>query len=192
MVRHPGDGLTGDSTGPPDIATIRVSGPPTSPRAEARMTRFQTVLVATDGTEDSDGAVEAALDLAHDTGARLLVLTVVPEGAAEVAEGEDAPPSRRSSSERGEDDEITEAQERTDTVIDHATEWGLEAQSIIWEGEPAAAILAAAASEGADVIVIGTHGRSGVGRMLLGSTSDDVIRNADVPVLVVRNPRERE
>jgi nucleotide-binding universal stress UspA family protein len=152
------------------------------------MTRFQTVLVATDGTNDSDGAVEAALDLAHDTGAKLLVLTVVPEGTTEESDSNDDH-GRRSSS-RDEDEEITEAQERTDTVLDHAAEWGLEAQSIIWEGDPGETILAAAEAEGADVIVVGTTGRGGVGRMLMGSTSDFVIRNATVPVLVVRPPRD--
>jgi nucleotide-binding universal stress UspA family protein len=159
------------------------------------MTRFQTVLVATDGTDDSDGAVEAALDLAHDTGARLLVLTVVPEGSAEEAERDEVDQHRSASAadeDEDEDDEIAEAQERTDTVLDHAAEWGVEAQSIIWEGEPGEAIVAAAESEGADVIVIGTNDRSAVGRIFLGSTSDHVIRNALVPVLVVRNPRDRE
>jgi nucleotide-binding universal stress UspA family protein len=155
------------------------------------MTRFQTVLVATDGTNDSEGAVEAALDLAHDTGAKLLVLTVVPEGTTEDAETDDEADSRRSSS-REEDEEITEAQERTDTVLDHAGEWGVEAQSIIWEGDPGETIIAAAEAEGADIIVMGTTGRGGVGRMLMGSTSDYVVRNATVPVMVVRPPRDIE
>jgi nucleotide-binding universal stress UspA family protein len=155
------------------------------------MTRFQTVLVATDGTNDSDGAVEAALDLAHDIGARLLVLTVVPEGTTDQPE-EDEPGAVDFSQPKDEDEEIAEAQERTDTVLDHAKEWGLEAQSIIWEGEPGETILAAAEAEGADVIVIGTTGRGGVGRMLMGSTSDHVVRNATVPVLVVRSPRDIE
>jgi nucleotide-binding universal stress UspA family protein len=151
------------------------------------MPRFQTVLVATDGTDDSDGAVEAALDLAHDTGARLLVLTVVPEGTTDESGEEVEPPGRPP-----EEDEIAEAEERTDTILDHATEWGLDARSLIWEGEPGEAIVAAAESEAADVIVIGTNGRGGVGRMLMGSTSDHVIRNAPVPVMVVRNPRDLE
>lgn len=155
------------------------------------MTRFQTVLVATDGTNDSDGAVEAALDLAHDTGARLLVLTVVPEGTTDQPD-KDEPGTVDFSQPRDEDEEIAEAQERTDTVLDHAKEWGLDAQSIIWEGEPGETILAAAAAEEADVIVIGTTGRGGVGRMLMGSTSDHVVRNATVPVLVVRSPRDIE
>jgi nucleotide-binding universal stress UspA family protein len=155
------------------------------------MTRFQTVLVATDGTNDSDGAVEAALDLAHDTGARLLVLTVVPQGTTEEGDPDHDGPSP-GSSPRAEDEEITEAQERTDSVLDHAAEWGLDAQSIIWEGDPGETIVAAAEAEGADLIVVGTSGRGGVGRMLMGSTSDWVIRNATVPVLVVRSKRDIE
>jgi nucleotide-binding universal stress UspA family protein len=155
------------------------------------MTRFATVLVATDGTNDSDGAVDAALDLAHDTGARLLVLTVVPEGSAEESDEGDEGPSRESSS-RDEDDEVTQASDRTNGVVDHAIEWGLEAQPLIWEGEPGEAILAAASSEGADVIVIGTSSRSGVGRILLGSVTDHVVQHASVPVMVVRTERDRE
>lgn len=155
------------------------------------MTRFQTVLVATDGTTDSDGAVEAALDLAHDTGAKLLVLTVVPEGTTD-GDDDEGEGDRPAASASDEDEEITEAQERTDTVLDHAREWGLEAQSLIWEGDPGETIIAAAEAEGADLIVMGTTGRGGVGRMLMGSTSDHVIRNATVPVMVVRSPREIE
>ena len=155
------------------------------------MTRFGTILVATDGSDDSDAAVEAALDLAHDTNGRLLVLSVVPEGesASEDGDGADAdaePPAR------DEDEEVIEANDLTNDVVDHAVEWGIEATPLVWEGEPADAILAAAESEGADVIVIGNSGKTGVGRMLMGSVSDDVIRRAAVPVMVVRAPRERE
>jgi nucleotide-binding universal stress UspA family protein len=155
------------------------------------MTRFGTILVATDGSDDSDAAVEAALDLAHDTNGRLLVLSVVPEGegASEDGGGSDSdaePPAR------DEDEEVIEANDLTNDVVDHAVEWGIEATPLVWEGEPADAILAAAESEGADVIVIGSSGKSGVGRMLMGSVSDDVIRRAPVPVMVVRAPRERE
>ncbi len=153
------------------------------------MTRFGTILVATDGSDDSDAAVEAALDLAHDTSGRLLVLCVVPEGSTgDVGGDRDAP---RGEADR-DDDEVVAAAARTNDVVDHAVEWGLEASPLVWEGEPADAILAAAISESADVIVIGGSGRSGVGRMLLGSVTDDVVRRAGVPVLVVRAPRERD
>jgi nucleotide-binding universal stress UspA family protein len=152
------------------------------------MTRFGTILVATDGSDDSDAAVEAALDLAHDTSGRLLVLSVVPEASAADSDGaaDSAPEADR------DDQVVVDATDRANDVVDHAVEWGLEATPLVWEGEPADAILAAAASEGADVIVIGSSGRSGVGRMLMGSVSDDVVRRSVVPVMVVRAPRERD
>ncbi|ULH17666.1 universal stress protein (plasmid) [Deinococcus sp. KNUC1210] len=53
-------------------------------------------------------------------------------------------------------------------------------------GEPAAALLRAARSYAADVLVIGTHGRRGLGRWVLGSVAEEVVRHASMPVLVVR------
>ncbi len=152
------------------------------------MTRFGTILVATDGSDDSDAAVEAALDLAHDTSGRLLVLSVVPEGAS----GDDRPHGDDAAESTRDDQDVVAATDRANDVVDHAVEWGLEATPLVWEGEPADAILAAAISESADIIVIGSSGRSGVGRMLLGSVTDDVVRRAGVPVMVVRAPRDRD
>jgi nucleotide-binding universal stress UspA family protein len=155
------------------------------------MTRFGTILVATDGSDDSDAAVDAALDLAHDTTGRLLVLSVVPEASGDAAEGGNGSDTHAEPPPRDEDEEVIEANDLTNDVVDHAVEWGIEATPLVWEGEPADAIIAAAESEGADVIVIGSSGKSGVGRMLMGSVTDDVIRRAPVPVMVVR-ARERE
>lgn len=152
------------------------------------MTRFGTILVATDGSDDSDAAVEAALDLAHDTSGRLLVLTVVPEGSSP----DDGDGGARATEAARDDHHVVLATDRTNDIVDHAVEWGLEATPLVWEGEPADAILAAAVSEGADVIVIGSSGRKGVGRMLLGSVSDDVVRRPEVPVMVVRASRNND
>jgi nucleotide-binding universal stress UspA family protein len=156
------------------------------------MTRFGTILVATDGSDDSAAAVEAALDLAHDTSGRLLVLSVVPEASGAVAGEGDGVGAGAEPPARDADAEVIGAVDLTNDVVDHAIEWGIEATPLVWEGEPADAILAAAESEGADVIVIGSSGKSGVGRMLMGSVSDDVIRRSTVPVMVVRATRERE
>ncbi len=156
------------------------------------MTRFGTILVATDGSDDSDAAVEAALDLAHDTNGRLLVLSVVPEASGDASDESTGSDADAESPARDDDEEVIEANDLTNDVVDHAVEWGIEATPLVWEGEPADAILAAAESEGADVIVIGSSGKSGVGRMLMGSVSDDIIRRSVVPVMVVRAARERE
>jgi nucleotide-binding universal stress UspA family protein len=61
---------------------------------------------------------------------------------------------------------------------------------LIWEGDPGESIVEAARAEHADLIVVGSHGRGGVGRFLIGSVSDHVVRHAPCPVMVVRRGDE--
>jgi universal stress protein A len=61
---------------------------------------------------------------------------------------------------------------------------------VLRDGVPAGEIVEAAAAERADMIVIGTHGRTGLGRFLLGSVAERVVRTAPCPVLTVRRPAE--
>ena len=63
---------------------------------------------------------------------------------------------------------------------------GVSVAFLVWEGEPGPAIVEAAEAEGADLIVVGTHGRNRVERVVLGSVSDHVVRTAPCPVLIVR------
>jgi len=64
---------------------------------------------------------------------------------------------------------------------------GVGVAFLVWEGEPGAAIVEAAQSEGADMVIVGTHGRNRVERIVLGSVSDHVVRHAPCPVLIVRS-----
>ena len=57
---------------------------------------------------------------------------------------------------------------------------------MVWTGDPGDQIVAAAEAEGVEMIVVGSHGRGTVGRLLLGSVSEKVVRSAACPVLVVR------
>ena len=61
---------------------------------------------------------------------------------------------------------------------------GVRVAFLVWEGEPGPAIVEAAASEQADLIVVGTHRRNRLERMVLGSVSDHVVRHAACPVLI--------
>jgi nucleotide-binding universal stress UspA family protein len=63
---------------------------------------------------------------------------------------------------------------------------GVTAEFLVWDGDAGDSITAAAEAEQADLVVVGTRGRSAAGRMLLGSVSDHVVRHAQCPVLVVR------
>ena len=71
-------------------------------------------------------------------------------------------------------------------IVARAKAAGVDASFLVWEGEPGDAIVAAADAESADIIVVGSHGRSGVSRVFMGSVSDFVVRHAHCPVMVVR------
>lgn len=70
--------------------------------------------------------------------------------------------------------------------VDRAVRLGIDARVLIWSGDPARCVVDAAAAEGAVRIVVGSHGRGRLGRVLAGSVSEGVVRLASCPVEVVR------
>jgi nucleotide-binding universal stress UspA family protein len=155
------------------------------------MPRLETILLATDGSAASEPASEQAIDLAIQMEARLLVVSVLASarqpseaaahGAAAqgVTHGEATAPATEADTR---DSMATRAQ----AIVQRARAAGANATYLVWEGEAGEAIVAAADSEGADLIVVGSHGRSGVSRFFIGSVSDFVVRHAHCPVMVVR------
>ena len=139
--------------------------------------RLETILLATDGSPASEPASDQAIDLATQVGARLLVVSVV---ASARTPSEAAADGSRPSETR--DSLSSKAQ----SIVQRARAAGADATFLVWEGEPGDAIVAAADSENADLIIVGSHGRSGVSRFLIGSVSDYVVRHAHCPVMVVR------
>jgi nucleotide-binding universal stress UspA family protein len=141
------------------------------------MARIETILLATDASSASSAATLHAIDLAARLDAQLVVLTVMSTAARDKdpREGRANPVGRR--------DERTVAVQQ---VVDRARAEGARATSLIWDGEPGEAIVEAADAEAVDLIVVGSHERSAVGRFFLGSVSDYVVRHAKAPVMVVR------
>jgi nucleotide-binding universal stress UspA family protein len=140
---------------------------------------LDTILLATDLGPASTAATEQATELAVRLGARLLVVHVLGLMQGMV------PLSR--SRGIGEREARTIAAQR---VVEKARSSGADAAFLLWEGDAADGILAAAEAEAADVIVVGTHARTGVGRYLLGSVSDQIVHRASCPVLVVKSRPE--
>jgi nucleotide-binding universal stress UspA family protein len=156
------------------------------------MPRLETILLATDGSAASEPASEQAIDLAIQLEARLLVVSVVasarqPSEAATAA-GASSPEPRHS--EPREADSRDSMAARAQGIVQRARAAGANATYLVWEGEAGEAIVAAADSEDADLIVVGSHGRSGVSRFFIGSVSDFVVRHAHCPVMVVRGKPE--
>ena len=138
---------------------------------------FRRLLVPTDGSEAAAAALPVAAAVAREFGAEIVALHVVPEHA-ELVMGHtavlDAPPSpelgRRIAAE----------------FVAPLTDEGLKTRAEGVAGDAGEKILETAARDGADLIVMGTHGRSGLARLGLGSVTERVLRGATVPMLVVR------
>ena len=139
---------------------------------------FRTVVLATDLSPTSEAATTAALDLAGTLGARLLAVSVIDPGSLRLPGGRYR---QRVDQVRGDRERVAQA------LVARGRSAGVTVDFLVWEGDPGEAIIEAAAAEGADMIVVGSHGRGTVGRFLIGSVSDHVVRNAPCPVLVVRS-----
>ena len=141
---------------------------------------FRRILLAVDESPLAAHAADAGADLARSLGAELAFVCVVdPRENA-------APESGVSMAEM-----IALAQQDGKRLLAGFLERlppGLSALEFIAVGKPASEIVKAATEWQADVIVMGSHGRGGVGRMLFGSVADTVMRQAPCSVLIVRTP----
>jgi len=140
------------------------------------MQKLSTILHATDFSDLSINAFHAAHALARDHGARLILLYVQPP--QEIIEGEfGTPPPEPEPSEE-------EILERLEAMVPEDSP--VEAEAVVARGVPAEAIVQAAKDTHCDLIVMGTHGRKGLARLLHASVADHVTRAAPCPVLALR------
>lgn len=146
---------------------------------------FDRVLLPTDGSEGAHPAEETAIELADIHDATLHVLNFVDQPIAVSGTGEGVP---------GLDNLLhaleAEGREATDDVATRATDRGIVAKSAVKRGNPHGDILTYAEAHDIDVIVMGTHGRTGVKRVLIGSVTEDVVRHSKIPVLTVHRDPE--
>jgi len=142
---------------------------------------YDEILLPTDGSPASGVALEHAVDIARRYDARVHALFAVDSGAFAGLE---------SGTETVVEALRADGEDATGRVVDAATDAGLEAVAEIRTGAPHRLINEHAAEAGIDLIVMGTHGRQGLDRYLLGSVTERVVRTADVPVLTVRQPSD--
>jgi|SRR5579875_2208325 len=145
------------------------------------MLPLATILHPTDFSENSEFAFRVACALARDYNARLVLLHVVPPPMV-IYSGGPVPAETWPS--------IEEVQEKLRELEKQAHHVRVESQ--VLEGDPVEMILRAAEETRSDVIVMGTHGRSGLGRLLLGSVAESVIRKAPCPVLSAKSLPARQ
>jgi len=146
------------------------------------MKMFQRILVATDFSPASTPALEQSLRMARREGALLLIAHAYQEpGLVELS---------RAPAEVYEqwNQQLREGTERKlRPLVESARKEGVEARALLLTGFADEAIIEAAEQQGADLIVMGTHGRRGAARLFLGSVASRVISTAPCPVMTVRS-----
>ncbi|GAB7012409.1 universal stress protein [Halolamina salina] len=146
---------------------------------------YDDILVPTDGSDTAEAAVDRAVDLAAKYDATVHALYVIDVDAVNYSLGTEQVDRIR----QGHLDDMPEvkqaADEATGYVADAAAAAGVPAEEHVRAGQPALAIRDAIDELGADLVVMGSHGRSGISRALLGSVAEKVLRKTKIPVLVV-------
>lgn len=138
---------------------------------------IRRILLATDLSHASDIATDWAFDLASGLGAMLLVVSVIDPRELRLPGGRF----------RARIDQVRRRREEAaQALVARGGRSGVPVTFLVWDGDPAESIVAAAHGERPDLLLVGSHGRGSLGRLLLGSVSEYVVRNAPCPVLVAR------
>ncbi|PSQ49347.1 stress response protein [Halobacteriales archaeon SW_6_65_15] len=146
---------------------------------------YDRILVPTDGSSETERAVEHAAQLAAAHGAELHGVYVVNSATFAGLPME--------TSWEGVGDVLREEGETAlDRVEAIAAEHGVPVTTNLLEGSPSRRIVEYAETEDCDLVVMGTHGRGGIDRLLLGSVAEGVVRASSVPVLTVQVGDEEE
>ena len=148
----------------------------------AAQVEFKSVVVATDGSKYSAVAASEAIGIAKRNNAKLTALAVVPADIAMPTDIDFAAIQR----EKLADQDLQAAEKNAKVVKDAAQKAGVDAQAFVMSGKPADAIIEIAKDKSADLIVVGSHGRTGLDRLLMGSVAERVIVMSSCAVLVVK------
>lgn len=165
---------------------------------------YDNILYPTDGSESAEAALENVRDLARTYDATVHVLYVVDTTHAglgsdpdrEAVPGMVGHPEGDTAGMVGDRSTVEEVrgrlEQRGERIVEHTTEQlgDVDATTAVRTGDPYGAILDYAEAEDIDLIVMGTHGRTGLDRYLIGSVTEKVVRLSDVPVVTVRVDEE--
>ena len=146
------------------------------------MIKLKKILYPTDFSESSLEALKYAISFARSSGAKLVLMHVVNEKI--FSEGLSLP--RLEAPEALGQEMAAEAGRQLRMLIPADQRVGLDVEMVILNGMPFLEIIRYAKANNVDLIVIGTHGRSGVEHIIFGSTAEKVVRKAPCPVLTVR------
>ena len=143
---------------------------------------FKSIVVATDGSRWSSAAASEAIGIAKRNNAKLTAVAVVPAELAMPTDIDFATIAR----EKLADQEMQNAEKNAKAVKEAAQKEGVNAQAFVMSGKPADAVMEIAKDQQADLVIVGSHGRTGLDRLLMGSVAERVILLSACAVLVAK------
>ncbi len=143
---------------------------------------YKKILIATDGSENADRAILSGIDIAKKLDAKVYAICVVPtHPSSSMPIG-----SRMMQWEVPFKVMMEEAKKAVEQVADACSSSGVEVETVVLEGHPAEEIVKYAEDGKMDLIVMGSLGKTGLTRLLLGSVAEEVLRHSKVDVMVSR------
>lgn len=143
---------------------------------------YKKILIATDGSENADTAILSGIDVAKKLGAKVYAICVVPtHPSSSMPIG-----SRMMQWEVPFQVMMDEAKKAVEQVADACSSCEVEVETVVLEGHPAEEIIKYAEENNIDLIVMGSLGKTGITRLLLGSVAEEVVRHSKVDVMISR------
>jgi nucleotide-binding universal stress UspA family protein len=139
---------------------------------------FERIMIATDGSKHSERAAEVGIELARLSGGAITIVYVADTGRLSHLPEDMALASIR-------DLLIREGEDATSYVDEMAKRAAVPSTKMVVEGNPGEELLKLSSESGFDVVVMGSVGRTGLDKFLLGSVAEKVVRNSKLPVLTV-------
>ena len=146
---------------------------------------YKRVVVPLDGSPLAEGIIPFIIEIAGPLDMEVVLLRVVQPIPPEVVEGSRHVVLEDVGARLG------EAREYLAPLAAQLAARGVRAETQVRHGEPVAEIVAGARQVGADLVAMTTHGRSGLGRLLFGSVAEAVLRQAEIPVFLMRLTKEQ-
>ncbi len=144
---------------------------------------YRNIVIATDGSENSKRAISYGIEIAKLSGATVHALYVVDTSSFSSIPMDAGWEAMYEILKK-------EGEEAVSEVKEYGEASGVEVREVLWEGHPSNEIIDFAENNNADLIVMGTLGKTGLDRFLMGSVAEKVVRGSKVPVLVVRSEEQ--
>jgi len=141
---------------------------------------YRNIVIATDGSENTQRAISYGIEIAKLSGATIHALYVVDTSSFSSIPMDAGWEAMYEILRKEGEKAVFEVKERGEAA-------GVEVREILWEGHPSTEIINFAENNNADLIVMGTLGKTGLDRFLLGSVAGNLVRHSKVPVMVVRD-----